>query len=193
MAGCSDVSEDKSERKPSMLSDQEDRYYISVYGASEKDEKEFEVVYQDNIMKIAGLFSLTNPSDEDIRELNIPDKPTYIVYDTKSEVFRTHDVSRLNEFLVSRPEVRSNEDRTIEAAWEFLKTKGWDYTSSGEWKNAKVRQTIADKSYELIDDRYVGKLILTVTFEEQGNVVVGTPVVLVDFDTNEVIGYIPGE
>lgn len=75
----------------------------------------------------------------------------------------------------------------------ILKAKGWDYTSNEEWKNAKVRQTIADKSYELIDKSYIGKLVLTVSFEEQGNVVVGTPVVLVDFDTNEVIGYIQGE
>jgi len=176
-----------------MLSDQEDRYYIAVYGASEKDEKEFEVVYQDNIIKIAGHFALTIPSDEDIRELNIPDKLTYIVFDTKSEVFRTHDVSILNEYLVSRPEPRSNDEKTREVAWEFLKAKGWDYTSTGEWKNAKVRQTIADTTHELVDESYVGKLVLTVSFEEQGNVVVGTPVVLVDFDTNEVIGYIPGE
>jgi len=62
-----------------------------------------------------------------------------------------------------------------------------------EWKNAKVRQTIADTTHELVDESYVGKLVLTVSFEEQGNVVVGTPVVLVDFDTNEVIGYILGE
>lgn len=118
IAGCSGISGDKSAKKSSMLSDQEDRYYIAVYGASEKDEKEFEVVYQDNVMKIAGHFSLAIPSDEDIRELNIPDLPTYIVYDTKSEVFRTHDLSRLNEFLVSRPEARSYDDKTREAAWE---------------------------------------------------------------------------
>lgn len=162
-------------------------------GDSRIDGSELDTVLDENIMKVNGYYSLTTPDDEQIRDLHITDLPTYIVYDTKSEVFRTHDVARLNEFLVSRPEVRSNDDRTREAAWEFLKAKGWDYTSTGEWKNAKVQKTIADKSHELIDESYIGKLVLTVTFEEQGNLVVGTPVVLLDFDTNEVIGYIPGE
>lgn len=60
-------------------------------------------------------------------------------------------------------------------------------------KSAVIKKMIADKSHELLDESYVGKLVFSVSFEDQDNVVVGTPVVLVDFDTHEVIGYIPGE
>ena len=90
------------------------------------------------------------------------------------------------EFLGFRQDAR-------EVAWEFLKEKGWDYTATGDWESAVIKKTIAEEKYELIDESYVGKLVFSVTFEDQDNVVVGTPIVLVDFDTHEVIGYIPGE
>ena len=51
----------------------------------------------------------------------------------------------------------------------------------------------ADDSYELLDETYEGKEVLSVSFEDKKNVVVGTPLILVAPDTNEVIGYMLGE
>ena len=108
------------------------------------------------------------------------------MFDTESEVFRTNNLTTLKEFLGFRPDAR-------EVAWAFVKEKGWDKTATEDWKSAVVENTIADESYELLDKSYVGKLVLSVSFEDQGNVVVGTPEVLLDFDTHEVIGFIAGE
>lgn len=78
-------------------------------------------------------------------------------------------------------------------AWEFIEEKGWNDTAKDGWKSAKVKKMIADNSYELLDKTYEGKEILTVSFEDKENVVVGTPLILVDPDINEVIGYMAGE
>ena len=78
-------------------------------------------------------------------------------------------------------------------AWEFIEEKGWNDTAKDGWKSAEVKKMIADNSYELLDKTYEGKEILTVSFENKENVVVGTPLILVDPDINEVIGYMAGE
>jgi len=78
-------------------------------------------------------------------------------------------------------------------AWEFIAEKGWNDTAKDGWQNAKVKKEIADNRYELLDKTYEGEEILSVSFEDKENVVVGTPIILVDPDTNEVIGYMAGE
>jgi hypothetical protein len=86
-----------------------------------------------------------------------------------------------------------NYEKIREVAWDFIKEKGWDDEALDEWKSAEVKKTIADNSYVLLDKTYEGKEVFKVSFEDQGNVVVGPPLILVDPKTNEVIGYMPGE
>ena len=84
-------------------------------------------------------------------------------------------------------------EKVREVAWEFIAEKGWNDTAKDGWQSAKVKKEIADNRYELLDKTYEGKEILSVSFEDKENVVVGTPIILVDPDTNEVIGYMAGE
>ena len=86
-----------------------------------------------------------------------------------------------------------NYEKVREVAWEFIKEKGWNDTAKEGWKSAEVKKIIADNRYELLDKTYEGKEILSVSFEDKEYVVVGTPVILVDPDTNKVIGYMAGE
>ena len=78
-------------------------------------------------------------------------------------------------------------------AWAFIAEKGWNDTATDGWKSAKVEKEIADSRYDLLDKTYEGKEVLSVSFEDKENVVIGTPLILVDPDTNEVIGYMAGE
>ena len=78
-------------------------------------------------------------------------------------------------------------------AWEFIEEKGWNDAAKEGWQSAKVKKMIADNSYELLDKTYEGKEVLIVSFEDKENVVVGTPLILVDPDLNVVIGYMAGE
>lgn len=110
-----------------MLSSEEGRYSLAIFGAPEQDASEFESAYQNNSVKIARVTSEEEPGDQLKKELNIVGKTTYIVFDTESEVFRTNNLTTLKDFLGFRPDAR-------EVAWEFVKEKGWDHTATGEWK-----------------------------------------------------------
>lgn len=99
VSGCSGV--DKAERISSMLSDEEGKYYITILGDSQEIEKEFEeVVFQSNINSVAGYYINENPSDAEIRDLEIKDKPIFIVFGTENEVYRTNDINDLNNYLL---------------------------------------------------------------------------------------------
>lgn len=76
-------------------------------------------------------------------------------------------------------------EKVREVTWEFIEEKGWNGT--------EVKKKIADNSYEFLDKTYGGKEVLTVSFEEKENVVIGTSLLLVYPNLNEVIGYIAGE
>lgn len=78
-------------------------------------------------------------------------------------------------------------------AWEFLKEKGWAIRAKENWETAQVSVTIIDENYELLDPSYEGQEVLSVIFEDKENVIVGTPIVLVDPKKLEVIGYMFGE
>ena len=79
------------------------------------------------------------------------------------------------------------------AAWEFIQEKGWSGLAEGNWQSAKVEKIIADENYEMLDTHYEGKEVAAVSFQDKENVVVGTPLILVDLNTNEVVGYMPSE
>ncbi|WP_232319143.1 hypothetical protein [Sporosarcina ureae] len=79
------------------------------------------------------------------------------------------------------------------AAWVFVNEKGWNNTAEDGWQGADVEETMADNRYVLLDKKYEGQKVLVVTFEDVENVVTGTPQILVDSTTNEVIGYMPTE
>lgn len=84
-------------------------------------------------------------------------------------------------------------DYARESAWNFVKEKGWDDAAKENGQSVNITKTIADNNYELLDNTYEGKEVLLVSFEDKENVVVGTPPILIDTNTNKVIGYMPGE
>ncbi|WP_404407993.1 hypothetical protein [Jeotgalibacillus malaysiensis] len=89
-------------------------------------------------------------------------------------------------------EIQSDPDHypeAKEAAWTFLKNQGWDDTVAGDWKRAEVREITADESHHLLEDAYRGKDALYVIFKNKENLTNGTPNILVDPETNEVMGY----
>ena len=79
------------------------------------------------------------------------------------------------------------------AAWEYIQKKGWSESAIGNWQSANVDIIKADGNYEMLDTRYVGSEVAAVSFHDKENVVVGTPLILVDPETNEVVGYMPNE
>ncbi|WP_391117234.1 hypothetical protein [Psychrobacillus sp. L3] len=80
-----------------------------------------------------------------------------------------------------------------EIAWNFLVENDWTERAIVNWKTAEVEKIIARNNYAFLDENYDGKDVLAVSFEDKGKFVVGPPVILVDPDTNEVIGYILAE
>ncbi|ARF14697.1 hypothetical protein [Sporosarcina ureae] len=79
------------------------------------------------------------------------------------------------------------------AAWEFLKEEGWQDQARDDLQSAKVKEVIVDNKYILLDKAYDGKEVLSVSFEDVDNAVTGTPLILVDSNTNKVIAYMPTE
>ena len=77
------------------------------------------------------------------------------------------------------------EDKVRESAWNYIEENGWDRHSKEDWQKATVEKIIADHRYE----KYEGKEILIVILENSIN----SPIILVDPDTNQVIGHFPGE
>ncbi|MBM7578151.1 hypothetical protein [Jeotgalibacillus terrae] len=80
-----------------------------------------------------------------------------------------------------------------EAAWAYVNEQGWDDNAEEDWRSAEVTEVVASHRYELFEDAYAGKEVLRIQFHDPENVIAGTPAILMDSDTNKVIGYIPGE
>ena len=80
-----------------------------------------------------------------------------------------------------------------EAAWNFVKEKGWNNTANENWQSAEVIKVIVDNNFELLDKNYEGMEVLSVSFEDKVNSVVATPLILIEPDTNKVIGYMLSE
>lgn len=89
-------------------------------------------------------------------------------------------------------EMDSHEDAKA-AAWEFLNEKGWQDQAKEDFESAEVAKVHADSKYVLLDQTYDGKELLEVSFEDVDHAVTGTPLILVDSNTNEVVGYMPSE
>ena len=89
-------------------------------------------------------------------------------------------------------EIDSYEDVKA-AAWEFLNEKGWQDQAKDDFESAKVEKVHADSKYVLLDQTYDGKELLEVSFEDVDHAVTGTPLILIDSNTNEVVGYMPSE
>jgi len=99
-AGCSNGI-NKEQRISSMLSEEEGKYYITILGASQNIETKFESeIFQKNINRISGYYANENPSDAEIRDLEIKEKPIFIVFDTENELYRTNDINDLNDYLL---------------------------------------------------------------------------------------------
>lgn len=86
-----------------------------------------------------------------------------------------------------------NYDDVRVVAWAYVKEKGWDTTAEDDWHSADVKETIADNRYVLLDKKYKNQEVLVVSFKDVKNVVTGTPEIVVDSNTYEVIGYMPTE
>jgi PBP1b-binding outer membrane lipoprotein LpoB len=79
-------------------------------------------------------------------------------------------------------------DPVREAAWKFVEEKAWNGREE-DWKKAIVETRMVDSSFEMLEKSYQGREVVTVTLENA----LAAPLIIVDPDTNEVIGYIPGE
>ena len=95
--------------------------------------------------------------------------------------------SNSNAQNVAKPPSEDGYELVRKAAWEFIQEKGWSEPAKGNWQNAKVELIIADEKYEMLNTQYEGKEVAAVSFPDKENVVVGTPSILVDVDTIEVV------
>lgn len=89
---------------------------------------------------------------------------------------------------IEQNEIQNNPDDFImirEAAWMYIEDKGWSRHTKEEWDKATVRKIIADHRFK----SYEGKEIVIVYLEDAIN----SPTIIVDPDTKQVIGHIPGE
>jgi hypothetical protein len=89
--------------------------------------------------------------------------------------------------------IKDDHHNVRKVAWDFIDEKGWNDRAKGDWGNAIVTKSIVNSSAELIEKNYTDQKVFFVTFHEKENVVVGVPVILVDIQSNKVIGYIPVE
>ena len=58
---------------------------------------------------------------------------------------------------------------------------------------AEIKKVDVNNKFELLDSNYEGMEVLSVSFEDKENIVVATPIILIDPDTNKVIGYMRSE
>ncbi|RTQ96578.1 hypothetical protein [Lysinibacillus telephonicus] len=98
-----------------------------------------------------------------------------------------------NEVLENSTDLKDENYSVRKIAWDFLHKKGWNDTANKDWETAVVTTIIVDNYVELLDQNYEGKEVLAVSFKDKENTVVGTPIILVDIDSNKVVGYIPSE
>ncbi|WP_400195321.1 hypothetical protein [Lysinibacillus telephonicus] len=101
--------------------------------------------------------------------------------------------SNNEEVLENSTDLKDENYSVRKTAWDFLHKKGWNNMSNKDLETAVVTTTIVDNHVELLDQNYEGKEVLSVSFKDKENTVVGTPIILVDIDSNKVVGYIPSE
>lgn len=154
---------------------------------------DFRFIFQNknpDIEAKAVLYELwVSPNNKKI-ELVIDAESKYTQLNEKdsADLFEILTGERLSDFKEKDPFLKIRE-----VAWNFLKEKGWQDRAKEEWESSTVSEIIINNDYELLDKSYEGKEVLSVTFEDKENVVVGTPKILVDPIANKVIGFIPVE
>ncbi|MCM3576480.1 hypothetical protein M3172_25380 [Mesobacillus subterraneus] len=149
----------------------------------------------DNAEKQPGIVNMADPEyriviGEETYFLWIDEKSGTIMYAEDTHTIYSlslRSVNRINEVITY------NYLNIREIAWNFLKEKGWNKSAKEEWNSATVNKIIVNEDYELLDKSYDGKEVLSISFNDKANVVVGTPIILVDANTDKVIGYMPGE
>ncbi|WP_152394291.1 hypothetical protein [Paenibacillus guangzhouensis] len=100
LSGCKASNEPSpSLNLSSMHSVEEGKYYLAVLGTNEEQESEFQQVFDKNIKNISGYYQNGTPNDVELQTLNIHELPTYIIFDTEKEIFRTDNLNELNQYL----------------------------------------------------------------------------------------------
>lgn len=141
---------------------------------------------------------IVNMEDPEFK-IEIGEETYFLWVDEKSGTFmNTKDTHTIYSLPVSSIKqinniISYNASKIREIAWNFLEKRGWSDSAKEEWKSAAVTKIIVNKDYELLDKNYKGNGVFSVLFEDKENIVVSTPIILVDAETNNVIGYMPGE
>lgn len=141
---------------------------------------------------------IVNMEDPEFK-IEIGEETYFLWVDEKSGTFmNTKDTHTIYSLPVSSIKqinniISYNASKIREIAWNFLEKRGWSDSAKEEWKSAAVTKIIVNKDYELLDKNYKGNGVFSVLFEDKENIVVSTPIILVNAETNNVIGYMPGE
>lgn len=79
-------------------------------------------------------------------------------------------------------------------AWDYLVENDWESSASKKLEEAIVEEVILkEREANLLNDSFIGKEILKVTFQEKENQVLSPPQILINPENNKVIGYISSE
>ncbi|WP_226669660.1 hypothetical protein [Metabacillus litoralis] len=162
-----------------------------------EDRKTIEMIEEavSNSEKQPGIVNMADPEFK----IEIGEETYFLWVDAKSgTIMNTKDTHTIYSLSVRSSKqindiISYNYSKIREIAWNFLEEKGWSDRAKEEWKSAKVSKIIVTKDYELLDKDYKGKEVFSVSFEDKENIIASTPIILVDADTNKVIGYMPGE
>lgn len=85
-----------------------------------------------------------------------------------------------------------DEKAIINSAIEYLNNMEWLPTDE-DGKQATIQSITVDDRYELVDSRFEGTSAWLVTFPSDSQRTVEIPQVLVESESNKVIGYMPSE
>jgi hypothetical protein len=81
-----------------------------------------------------------------------------------------------------------------EIAWDYLVENKWESSASSDLEDVRVKKVQLQKGEGIINDTsYIGKEVLLIDFKEKENTVASPPRILIDPDSNKVIGHISGE
>lgn len=148
-----------------------------------------------NSQKQPGIVDMADPEFK----IKIGEETYFLWADEKSgTIMNTKDTHTIYSLSVSSIKqinniISYNYSKIKEIAWSFLEENGWSNSAKKEWKSGTVTKVIVNKDYKLLDKNYKGKEVFSVSFKDKKNSVTSTPIILVDADTNKVIGYMPGE
>ncbi|WED56512.1 hypothetical protein OE059_06570 [Exiguobacterium profundum] len=85
-----------------------------------------------------------------------------------------------------------DEKAIINSAIEYLNNMDW-LPIDEDGKQATIQSITVDDRFELVDSRFEGTQAWIVTFPSDSQRTVEIPQVLVESESNEVIGYLPSE